>query len=739
MVKAMTGYVPIRSQLIGGERPVESLVEVILRDLDGPGGRSDRKLIRDILGFNLENERVVVLGGGTGLSTVVGGNSLLPEWSRRPFVGLKEEFPSLKVAVVTTDDGGSTGLLLRQLPMIGIGDLRKSCLSLIRGRNLARRYRLEDDRVRPLVGLIQAVFNHRFPPQAVLPPAIRRDPLRAVKADWSVCPPELQKQFRHLASFLTGGPSSRRIEPAGHCLGNLILTAAIFTAAGGDFDRSPGLKAVREGVDRVCGMIGAEAGVLHAVTATPGQLRFRYANGVEVYGQRKASLAARGSPVERVTAEFISSPKVSRSLLRAIGEATVIIFAPGSLYSSMIPLLQIPAILAAVRDNRSALKVLAASFWRQEGETDLSFHPGSRGFSVSETIEAFARNLPGGVEGVFDVVLGANLEHIPAHILRNYALEGKLPIYLDRDRVSSRGIRPVEAVLFPLLQLDLLPVIQHDPENFALAVRTLCYWRRQLTASRPARFRPSSGKSAPATGGFLPCRRFGEIKKILGGKKFQEPILKDVLLELAWENRDIPPEHFNYMKGATVIPARDWKRSREWDIIMGFFDPTDFYLKAHRRLLKNPARLRQDLLISLGESLLGRYLARSEWSRKGGGGCPGARFYRIRLLPPSRRRCAFTSAQLERYLALARLVPEAGDRSAWRMTVNDDEGFITPGLLFGLLYAWYLNNSYGRIIEYEMSLLTWPTSSLLPYQVRERERKQQLVKFFRTEVFAHRE
>ena len=75
--------------------------------------------------------RVVAFGGGTGLSTVVGGNSQLDDWPDNPFIGLKEAFPCLDVVVCTTDDGGSTGLLLQQHPIIGIGDLRKLLLSLI--------------------------------------------------------------------------------------------------------------------------------------------------------------------------------------------------------------------------------------------------------------------------------------------------------------------------------------------------------------------------------------------------------------------------------------------------------------------------------------------------------------------------------------------------------------------------------------------------------------------------------
>jgi hypothetical protein len=54
-----------------------------------------------------------------------------------------------------------------------------------------------------------------------------------------------------------------------------------------------------------------------------------------------------------------------------------------------------------------------------------------------------------------------------------------------------------------------------------------------------------------------------------------------------------------------------------------------------------------------------------------------------------------------------------------------------------MMYAWYLNNSYGNMMEYEMSLLRFPPWSLIPHQQKERARKQALVDFFREIVFLH--
>ena len=91
------------------------------------------------------------------------------------------------------------------------------------------------------------------------------------------------------------------------------------------------------------------------------QPRIHNANGVEVYGQSKAGKARRGFPVERLTADYARRPTTGKAVGQAIAEADLIVYAPGSLYTSMIPLLQLEPIVDAIRSNRKALKVLPAT------------------------------------------------------------------------------------------------------------------------------------------------------------------------------------------------------------------------------------------------------------------------------------------------------------------------------------------------------------------------------------------
>ena len=50
--------------------------------------------------------------------------------------------------------------------------------------------------------------------------------------------------------------------------------------------------------------------------------------------------------------------------------------------------------------------------------------------------------------------------------------------------------------------------------------------------------------------------------------------------------------------------------------------------------------------------------------------------------------------------------------------------FFPPGLMFGLMYTWYLNNLYGYIIENEMSVLHRPQQTLIPHQFEEHMREK---------------
>ncbi|NLG36083.1 MAG: hypothetical protein GX548_12095 [Lentisphaerae bacterium] len=407
--------------------------------------------------------RVVVLGGGTGLSTVLGGNASLPSWADRPGAGLASEFQRVSVGVCTTDDGGSTGELVRRLPMIGIGDLRKVMLSMIDRAELVRRHGPDA----PALEIVQKVFLHRFGDRAPDRTALR-DPVRVLGPSLrKACPVALR---RALAGIGRGASPwlLDALRVPGHCLGNLLLAMAVFR--GIRSPRAPTTAELERGLTAAAEAIGAPGGRVHAATSAPGTLIYAYANGVVATGQARAARARRGCAVDRVRISFAAAPKAHPKLLERLRRADLIVYAPGSLYSSMLPVLLVPGVVEAIRSNRRAVKILGANLWIQEGETDMSFREESRGFWVSELIEGYGRNVPGGIAGLFDVVLATSLDTVPGSIIRNYALEDKHPIHLDRARVAALGVMPVEASLFSSDRWERDSMIHHDPAR-ALGLR----------------------------------------------------------------------------------------------------------------------------------------------------------------------------------------------------------------------------------------------------------------------------
>ncbi len=671
--------------------------------------------------------RVVVLGGGTGLSTVLGGNSALPGWVDQPVAGLAREFSNVHVGVCTTDDGGSTGELVRRLPMIGIGDIRKVLLSMVDRARLAQRCGTDA----PVRDVVRQVFLHRF--GAAAPTAAElRDPVRVLPPGLrKACPPALRAALAGLTAGLAPWLAARLRVP-GHSFGNLLLTAAMFR--GIRAPRAPTLAEVERGLAAVARAIGAPPGRVHAATAAPGTLIDEYAHGVVATGQARAARARRGCAVQRVRIAFAGPARACPELLRRLRQADLIVYAPGSLYSSMLPVLLTPGVVEAIRANRRAVKILGANLWIQEGETDMSFREESRGFWVSELIEAYGRNVPGGIAGLFDVALATNLDAVPGSIIRNYALEDKHPIHLDRARVAELGVMPVEASLFASDRGRRDALIHHDPARFAAAIRTIYVgWAgRPRRPRRPVALR----RATPAVcRGTSACARMEAIAAALDRKTMKPAGLRAAVEDFLWENPDLQPEHLAHFGGVQVVPDAAWQRSREWDNVLGYYDPDTRRIMLHEQALKKPRALKANFAVALGESLLGRYVARKGWDDERPG--VGSRTYEIELRPPARRECFLNDAQLKTYLRLAQMMPRPDAPRRYFRPVPNDTGFLPCGILFGLTFAWMLDSAYVPALDFEMQMLQWPASRLLPYQVRTRTRHRALVRFFREAILSN--
>jgi uncharacterized cofD-like protein len=674
---------------------------------------------------------VVVFGGGTGLSNIIGGDSRNPEWLRLPFHGLKELFPKTRSIVCVTDDGGSTGELLKDLPIIALGDLRHVLLSSIRKDRLHELYGLNNDSALQVAAFLHRLFNYRYQGH----PDTLETLLSEGDLDLRLLPPHLRQLLTHLLETLFSDPRLLPLLSRPHCLGNLLLVSVIYRHAQGD-QVTP--DAITQGIGYLAGLLGASPEAVWPCTTTPAGLKIMYTNGVLVSGEYKSAHARRGYPVDRVFVEFAEEPEVPSEVFASIRQADLIIFAPGSLFSSIVPVLHVPGLAEAVRGNRQALKILVANLWAQKGETDLAYDNPGRRFYVSDLIRAYHRNIPGGVRGLFEQVLVLGFRDVPGSILQSYALEDKVPIYLDRSRLAEMGFTTVEARVFSEAALLERRVIQHDPAALATAVRTLWAVRGQLPVTAvnglPTCYRlkqPVLTESGQTPHGRLQ-RLDGRLKDLaINGETRQN------LLDILWRHRDILVEHLDGVDGLRLVPRESWRRCQEWDKIYSFYQPEERLIYIREDMRARPEYFEVAFLVALGQSLLGNYAAGKEMAPVENRGEKVGKVFRLALRPPAERSCFFAPEELDVYLTLARMVRAAGNELLYTRLLNGSEQFTPPGMLFGLTYAWYLDNRFAAHIEYKMAITKTELSDLIPAQIKMLRQRRALIDFFRRVVFRH--
>lgn len=339
------------------------LLRVLMDPLRRPD--SDTPLVEVIYQkrFLARGPRVVAIGGGTGLSTLLRG--------------MKEHTSNLSAVVSVADDGGSSGKLREQLGVPAVGDIRNCIVALADAE--------------PLMGRL---LQYRFP----------------------------------------GEDAAETL--GGHAVGNLLI-AALTAVEGGDFE---------EGVRQMNRVLAVRGQVL-PVSPTPVVLHASLADGTIVDGQ---SAIARTAGIDRVwtTPAEIA---VSDDAIRAIGEAELIVLGPGSLYTSLLPSLLMPAVREAIQAS-PALRVYVCNVSTQEGET--------HGYDLAAHVEALLKHTG---PGLIDIVLANDAVGLaPDDGL------GGVPVAL-RWPPSSLEARVLPALALDSVVDEALPH-HHDPTRLSTAL-----------------------------------------------------------------------------------------------------------------------------------------------------------------------------------------------------------------------------------------------------------------------------
>lgn len=702
--------------------------------------------------------KVVVFGGGTGLSNVIGGDSRRIGWADRPFIGLKQVFPQVHSVVCVTDDGGSTGELQKDLPLIALGDLRHVLLSSIRRENLLREYGLNGVSAGCCAAALHAIFNYRFISRPVSPAQLLQD-TGAALAD---LPQPLLGYLSELASLFYTDQRLTLTLDRPQCLGNLLLAGAIYKQLDVSLTATELLASYQvvrtatiRGLAELSVCLGVQQNSVLPCTTTLSQLQMLYSNGVLVTSEDKSGKARRGYPVDRVLVEFSRTPFLQPEVVQLVQQADIILFAPGSLYTSIIPILQVPGLAEAIRKNRTALKVLIANIWVQKGETDATRDAPDRKFYVSDLIRAYHRNIPGGVYDLFSRVVSLDLSDIPASVLQRYALENKEPIYIDRNRVRALGFGSVEARVFSEEQLQLRGVIQHDPDALAAAVKGL--WALQQAGFLD---KPACRERLPEADFFsfteyrprpTPSLRYEKIKSqlqylstellaagslaVVKLTEIERKWLLDRVVEIIWLHPDIPLEHLQFIRGITLVDPESWKRCQTWDNIFSFYDPHDQRIKIRQDQAENLNRFEMVFLVALGQSLLGNYVQEKSMADLVSGDDLVGRLFRLQIREKEQLASFLEPEDIDTYLRLSRMHRSQQHLLLYTRVINPREGFTPPGLFFGLFYAWYLDNRFAANIEYKMSIMRNAIPDLIPEQARIVDRRRETIRFFRERIF----
>ena len=229
---------------------------------------------------------------------------------------------------------------------------------------------------------------------------------------------------------------------AGHCFGNLFI-AAMAEAEGG----------MEEGLNATSQILKVRGRVVPS-TLTDIQLQAEMTDGTIVSGESKIPEARKRIKKMLMCPE--NAPATSGAV-EAILKADVLIFGPGSLYTSVIPNLLVKEIREAVVKSE-AVKIYVCNVMTQPGETD--------GYGAFEHVKALLDHVG---EQFLDYVI-VNDEKISAEQLKQYFAEGAMPVTPDIDKIRRLGITVVPASLISKKNL-----VRHEPKKLSRVLITLIY------------------------------------------------------------------------------------------------------------------------------------------------------------------------------------------------------------------------------------------------------------------------
>lgn len=288
-------------------------------------------------------KKVVVFGGGTGISCLLSGLKL---------------FPVDVTAVITvSDNGSSTGVLKKELDIPAVGDVGKVLLSMAN---------VDDDFV--------TLLRYRFSKEGSL---------------------------------------------YNHPVRNILLAALI--------DIKGNLTEATRYMAKLLNINGTVLPLTEDKVELVGLSR-----GKEFYGEEEVSANVRH--IRKLS--YDRSIHIVDEIGDKIADADLIIFSPGSLYTSIMPHLLAPEICHALAECKAPL-MYVSNLVTQPGETD--------GYTVGDHLRKLNKYLK---DRRIDIVVANNCEIDPEITEKYITTENKRIVPIDRERIDKMGTRIIEDNIF---------------------------------------------------------------------------------------------------------------------------------------------------------------------------------------------------------------------------------------------------------------------------------------------------
>ena len=316
-------------------------------------------------------KKVVVFGGGTGLSCLLSGLKLFPL--------------DVTTVIAVSDNGSSTGVLKEELDIPAVGDVGKVLLAMAN---------VDDDFVN--------LLRYRFSKSGT---TLYNHPVRNIMLAALI---DLKGNLTEATKYMCG-------------LLNIKGTVLPLTEEKVDL--------VGERIDTAGGE-GEDAGEKH------------FSEGEVFYGEEEVSANIRY--IKRLS--YDHDIHVSDEIREKILDADLIIFSPGSLYTSILPHLIAKDVTSALEETKAPLMYIS-NLVTQPGETD--------DYSVGDHIGVLNRYL---VNRQIDAVVANNAEIDEAIIEKYLATENKKIVPIDRERLQSAGVEVIESNVFTIEE----DKIRHD-------------------------------------------------------------------------------------------------------------------------------------------------------------------------------------------------------------------------------------------------------------------------------------